>query len=394
MKQIIRLSTYLTALFLVASGGTTVRTAQAETLITMKRSAEPRPGAAVLLSDLAVITGDDAEKLSKTVILPRPASDGQSVGGEIDVQQVRTALDSAGVNWAKVTLHGSRTRLLVSDDARPATDGHAAPAGSAPSLDGRSAGPLGGPVAGTVNGAVSLTPSGVPQSLYDTGNGPTLREIVGQRLAAMYEVAVDDLRAEYDNTPAVKYLDLPIGEVAEVTVLPQASTGTTRIPLRIELRRRDGIIDYRTLAARVELKRTVAVVSAPIDRGELITEDLIRVETRWISPAADAPLSRDRIIGASAKRRIDTGRLVTRGDVQPPIVVQRGETVKVRIISGTIQMEMRAKALSTARDGESVTLQSEGSKKTFIAKMEGRLAIADIGSSSQQDRPEAGAGAK
>jgi flagella basal body P-ring formation protein FlgA len=191
----------------------------------------------------------------------------------------------------------------------------------------------------------------------------------------------------------VKYLDLPVGEVSEVTVLPQASTGTTRIPLRIELRRRDGVIDYRTLAAKVELKRTVAVVSAPIDRGELITEDLIRVESRWISPAADAPLSRDRIIGASAKRRIDTGRLVTRGDVQPPVVVQRGETIKVRIMSGTIQMEMRAKALSTARDGENVTLQSEGSKKTFVAKMEGRLAIADIGSSSQQS-PDTGAAGK
>lgn len=390
MKQISRLTTYFTALFLVTACATTVHTARAETLIVLKRSAEPRPGSAVLLSDLAIVTGDNAETLSKTVILPRPASDGQTQSGEVDVQQVRTALDSAGVNWAKVTLRGSRTRLLVSDDPKPATDGGSAPAGSALALNSRSS----APVSASVNGAVSLDSAGAPETFYDTGSGPTLREVVAQRLAAMYSVAVEDIRAEYDNTPAVKYLDLPIGEVAEVTVLPQASTGTTRIPLRIELRRRDGIIDYRTLAAKVELKRTVAVVSAPIDRGELITEDLIRVETRWISPAADAPLGRDRIIGASAKRRIDTGRLVTRGDVQPPVVVQRGETVKVRIMSGTIQMEMRAKALSTARDGENVTLQSEGSKKTFIAKMEGRLAIADIGSSSQPDRPEAGAGAK
>jgi len=390
MKQISRLTTYFTALFLVTACATTVHTARAETLIVLKRSAEPRPGSAVLLSDLAIVTGDNVETLSKTVILPRPASDGQTQSGEVDVQQVRTALDSAGVNWAKVTLRGSRTRLLVSDDPKPATDGGSAPAGSALALNSRSS----APVSASVNGAVSLDSAGAPETFYDTGSGPTLREVVAQRLAAMYSVAVEDIRAEYDNTPAVKYLDLPIGEVAEVTVLPQASTGTTRIPLRIELRRRDGIIDYRTLAAKVELKRTVAVVSAPIDRGELITEDLIRVETRWISPAADAPLGRDRIIGASAKRRIDTGRLVTRGDVQPPVVVQRGETVKVRIMSGTIQMEMRAKALSTARDGENVTLQSEGSKKTFIAKMEGRLAIADIGSSSQPDRPEAGAGAK
>jgi len=390
MKQISRLTTYFTALFLVTACATTVHTAQAETLIVLKRSAEPRPGSAVLLSDLAIVTGDNAETLSKTVILPRPASDGQTQSGEVDVQQVRTALDSTGVNWAKVTLRGSRTRLQVSDDPKPASDGGSAPAGSALAINSRSS----APVSATVNGAVSLDSAGAPETFYDTGSGPTLREVVAQRLAAMYSVAVEDIRAEYDNRPAVKYLDLPIGEVAEVTVLPQASTGTTRIPLRIELRRRDGIIDYRTLAAKVELKRTVAVVSAPIDRGELITEDLIRVETRWISPAADAPLGRDRIIGASAKRRIDTGRLVTRGDVQPPVVVQRGETVKVRIMSGTIQMEMRAKALSTARDGENVTLQSEGSKKTFIAKMEGRLAIADIGSSSQPDRPEAGAGAK
>jgi flagella basal body P-ring formation protein FlgA len=274
---------------------------------------------------------------------------------------------------------------MVVDDPKPSADSASTQADSAQPANSSPA---------SLNAPVSLGGSGVPEAMYNTGYGPTLREIVAERLASMYSVQVDELRVEYDTTPAVKYLDLPIGEVADVAVLPQASTGTTRIPLRVELRRRDGVIDYRTLAAKVELKRTVAVVSAPIDRGELITEDLVRVETRWISPAADAPLARDRVIGASAKRRIETGRLVTRGDVQPPVVVQRGDTVKVRILSGTIQIELRAKALSSARDGESVTLQSEGSKKTFVARMEGRQAIADIGSSSSADRPEPSLAAK
>ena len=389
MKQISRLSKYLATLSLVAACGVNFQSVGAETLITLKRSAEPKPGAALLLSDLAIVTGDDAEKLSKTIILPRPASDLQAASGEVDVQQVRTALDSAGVNWARITLHGSRTRLIIPDELKASADTGSGHADIAHTIDNRGSSQI---LATTsVNGAASLASAAASDSLFVGGYGPTLREVVARRLAEMYAVSVNEIRAEYDNTPAVKYLDLPIGEVAEVTVLPQASTGTTRIPLRIELRRRDGVIDYRTLAAKVELKRTVAVVSAPIDRGELITEDLIRAETRWISPAADAPLSRDRIIGASAKRRIDTGRLVTRGDVQPPVVVQRGDTVRVRIMSGTIQMEMRAKALSTARDGENVTLQSEGSKKTFVAKMEGRMAIADIGSGGQQSLDTAAA---
>jgi len=40
---------------------------------------------------------------------------------------------------------------------------------------------------------------------------------------------------------------------------------------------------------------------------------------------------------------------------------------------------IKAKAMSTARDGETVTLQSLGSKQTFVAIMEGRRATVDFG---------------
>lgn len=347
--------------------------ALAETFISLNRTAEVRAGTPVTLAQVATVTGDDAAAIGKLVILDAPGRDNL----ELDTDQLRAALSKHKVNWASTSLRGSRLKLTVTSAGEAKT-----PAG----------GPTGGPAgsfasphaSGAVNAALSLqTPEaagspaaggGAASSVY----GLTLRDLVAERLAAIHSVDIDSIRVDYDTTPAVKYLDVPIGDVADASVVPQAAPGTTRMPLRVELRRRDGTVDFRVLAARIELRKTVTVAASPIDRGEMITEDLVRVETRWVSPAGDAPLSMERVIGASAKRRIETGRLVTRGDVQPPIVVQRGDTVWVLVRSGTFEIRTKAKAMSQARDGESVTMQAEGSKRTFVARMEGRLAIAEL----------------
>jgi len=335
--------------------------ALAETLVSLNRTAEVRVGIPVTLAQVATVTGDDAATIGKLVILETPGRETT----ELDTDQLRAALNKHKVNWATTSLRGSRLKLTVTSGDEAKTP---------------AAGTMAGSSANTVNAAATLQAPAATGSAAtaDPFSGVTLRDLVAERLAVIHGVELDAIRIDYDTTPAVKHLDLPIGDVTDSSVVPQAAPGTTRMPLRVELRRRDGTVDFRVLAARIELRKIVTVAAAPIDRGEMITEDLVRVETRWVSPAGDAPLSMERVIGASAKRRIETGRLITRGDVQPPIVVQRGDTVWVLVRSGTIEVKTKAKAMSQARDGESVTMQAEGSKRTFVARMEGRLAIAEL----------------
>jgi flagella basal body P-ring formation protein FlgA len=351
----------LRAAFAAAGLALSAVPALAETFISLNRTAEVRAGAPVTLAQVATVTGDDAATIGKLVILETPGRETT----ELDTEQLRAALSKHKVNWAATSIRGSRLKLTV-------TSGDEANASAAGTLAGASG--------GAVNAAISLQSPDAAAASAAGGysSGPTLRDLVAERLAVIHGVELDGIRIDYDTTPAVKYLDLPIGDVTDSSVVPQAAPGTTRMPLRVELRRRDGSVDFRVLAARIELRKIVTVAAAPIDRGEMITEDLVRVETRWVSPAGDAPLSMERVIGASAKRRIETGRLVTRGDVQPPIVVQRGDTVWVLVRSGTFEIKTKAKAMSQARDGESVTMQAEGSKRTFVARMEGRLAVAEL----------------
>ncbi len=351
----------LRAAFAAAGLALSAVPALAETFISLNRTAEVRAGAPVTLAQVATVTGDDAATIGKLIILETPGRETT----ELDTEQLRAALSKHKVNWAATSIRGSRLKLTV-------TSGDEANASAAGTLAGASG--------GAVNAAISLQSPDAAAASAAGGysSGPTLRDLVAERLAVIHGVELDGIRIDYDTTPAVKYLDLPIGDVTDSSVVPQAAPGTTRMPLRVELRRRDGSVDFRVLAARIELRKIVTVAAAPIDRGEMITEDLVRVETRWVSPAGDAPLSMERVIGASAKRRIETGRLVTRGDVQPPIVVQRGDTVWVLVRSGTFEIKTKAKAMSQARDGESVTMQAEGSKRTFVARMEGRLAVAEL----------------
>ncbi len=143
--------------------------AQGQTTIAMKSSATVDFAAAVRLSQIAELTGPDAEKLGAVVIVPAPTASGNSVPGSmtIDPAMVRRGLDASSVNWAKISLSGvpckatqgrRQTEPVVKGTPRPAKQVHE-------------------PV--------------------EVGGTATTRTLIAIRLAALYGVPVEDLRLKF-----------------------------------------------------------------------------------------------------------------------------------------------------------------------------------------------------
>ena len=381
----------LAAMFLLG-GASVCRASQAPTTsittVEMLREVRLGPGA-IRLGDIATVTGANADAIAGLVLVTAAERAGSNSSAKsadeasgqpilpdsaaqhvVELQAVRDVLAANRVNPARLTVSGAKTVVLIGAASAPN-----------PLIAPPSAAPVSTPPSVAINAALTVSDEVISSEIAyaATPDRPTLRSVVLRELATMYNAAAQDLRMEFENTPSARHLDLPLPELAEASIVPQAAPGATRLPLRAEIRRQDGSVDVRLLTVRVEMRRSVAVATGPIERGELISEESLRTEVRWVNPASEAPLSVSRTIGSAAKRRIDAGRMVTRADVQPPVVVQRGDTIWVQARQGTVGLMIKAKAMSTARDGETVTLQSLGSKQTFVAIMEGRRATVDFG---------------
>ncbi|MCE2967627.1 MAG: flagellar basal body P-ring formation chaperone FlgA [Phycisphaerales bacterium] len=329
--------------------------ADGQTSITVRDSHVISDAAGPLtLGQIADIRGANRERLAGVVVLERSALRSGD-GVTITLEDVRRAIDewdasgreggAARVNWGRVMLAGSACSVRMmetqvrQDERKPR-----------PAL--RDERPVG----------------------IDVAGADTLRRRIGLRLAAMYEVDPSDVRvrlmaAAPDQSAA---LDQACRPDVRVEVQPEGGASAGRVPLRVDVYRDDRLLSTHRYTADIEIRRAVAVLNMAVERDAGIDASMVSTQERWVSPMSAEALRPEEMRGLIARRRLDAGSMITRGDVQTPIVVRRGDFVTVHTVSGPFVIKARARALSSARDGEVVTLQVEGSKKTFNARMSGR----------------------
>jgi flagella basal body P-ring formation protein FlgA len=115
----------------------------------------------------------------------------------------------------------------------------------------------------------------------------------------------------------------------------------------------------------------VALSAGAKRRGEVLRSEDIAAETRWVAPGVET-CAPERVIGAAVRNRLAPGEVITEADLAPPVVVEKGDQVMVRCVAGGVAVAMRARALSDAKDGGLVQLQSvDRPGSTFEARMDG-----------------------
>ena len=119
-------------------------------------------------------------------------------------------------------------------------------------------------------------------------------------------------------------------------------------------------------------ERDHVVAAAPIQAGQTLSQDQVRVERVQSFPFAQAtPAALTDIIGQTARIALHPGQVLTRSHVKPPMDVKRGDTVRATVISAGTRIQFSAQAKSAGRAGEWVLVQNPMTKKNFRARVEG-----------------------
>ncbi len=126
------------------------------------------------------------------------------------------------------------------------------------------------------------------------------------------------------------------------------------------------------VAGRLRRLAAVPVPRRVIPAGTRITAELLRPS--WLPAAALPPeviRQESALVGQEAYRRLLAGRPVRRGEVGPPRLVRRGETVTVVYRRGALELMLTARALEDGALGQVVRLVNPDSRRTLRARVVG-----------------------
>lgn len=296
--------------------------------------------------DVASLDGPDASSLGDLVVVDaasRKASGGASAKETVSTDDLRAAFDRAGVNLGRIRLGGS-TCTIRSATPQPAS----------PSADPKS------------------SPKDRPApEVVDVSSQPTVRVLIARRLAALYSVEPSDLRLRFIPTSPEdeSLLTVRTDDGRRFEVSPGGSSLSGRLGARVEIYSGDRLVLSRAIGIEALVRREACIATASVARGDVVTDADIEVESRWIAPSTDAPPVRTAVVGQSARRRIEPGRVIGPDDIRPAIMVERGDEVSVHTLSGGIVLKSKARATEQGREGDMIDVRREGSKKSFLARV-------------------------
>lgn len=319
----------------------------------------PADATHVRLSDIAILTGADAEAHAQLLIaeLRDPTA-----AVEIPLREVRQRLDEAGVHWGRVSLSGRSVTV------RPRRSGAASP-------------PL--PMSSAaVQGATIARPEAEPKSQHQlasdlVGKG-TLRSMFAAFIAHGLNIAPSDLQLSFDERHAA-FLDASPGE-RRFEIEPVNNLRSSRIDLTVRVWV-DGLIDHRRTFSVSPLVRTpVVIVNEEIRRDAPISEAALRTEHRWLSPnSAGLVHSFTEAAGRHALVRLREGELLRETHLRRETLIRRGEHVLVRCVVGSAVISLQAEARADGSEGDVIEFRKVGERDTFLATVTGRNeAILDL----------------
>lgn len=347
-----RVAPLILLLALLASG------AHAGDTITLRRSATVEPGAPVRLADIADLQGRLAESLARTVVAEDPALLPLEADRtrRLDIDLVRRALERDGtINWSLLTLRGSAVRLALPEPAgRPRAD---------------------------------LAAPKPPPAREDAPETPitpgTIRALAHGVLLSILRVEPEDLRVRWPD----RHHDLLEEAVDGRNIHIQPLGRSPRIPLSIIIYDGDRIVRTEHLRADLAVRRSVHLVARAVPRGTSLSQGDFTTRTMWLEPESD-PASE--VLGQMTTRRLEPGSVIARTDIEPPLVVQRGESIALHCVAGAVALKARARALESARDGEVLRVEMTGTGEKVMARMSGRgRAVLVVPSAADDQRKDA-----
>ncbi len=301
--------------------------------IQLKEAVRVAEGTPITLGLIAELSGDEAQRLAHKSFTPIQDAQGHA---SVSSRDIREALTKSGVNWARLSLRGGPTTIVF----QPRPDAPA-PAASPPAPE--------------------------PTTPHARPTGPTLRDAVARQIAQLFNTQPADLRLTFDQRDADLLRTPTAGRIVDIQPI-----GTSeRLPLRVTIYQGQQIVLTEAIRVEVLTRRTTAVARRTIARSQRLTIDDITPAEQWLPPADDAATPADALASAT-RGRIEAGATIRAADLEPPVLIERGDRVALHTIVGSIVIRSEARARHDARDGETIELETlDSSRKRLIATVSG-----------------------
>lgn len=313
-------------------------TAAAQDAVRLRHLAVVDTGAPITLAMIADLSGPGAQALGDLVIIESPENElaGGTLAAHIDVQRVRSALKASDrCDFSALLLSGSVCEVRPEGLAASRRD------------------------------STSDTPRVLPR-LAGTIPLTTVKGHVAAAIARSLDARPDDVRLTFDPRDARLLATTAVGRTVDASPTGRSDD----MPVRITVYERDRIVLSETVRVSVSVRRSVCVLDATKRRGEAITEADFTIERRWLRPMEE-PVSSADAIGRAMATTIKAGKPLMREHAEQPIVVKKGDLVTVHSVSGGIVVQMTARALADARDGEIIEFEHMRGRGVFLARMNG-----------------------
>ena len=321
--------------------------------------------AVVRLGDVADVVAADrqlARQLAATPLMPAPAPETERY---LRQREVADMLEASGIDLSQVHFAGAeRVSVGAKSCVQQAAYEEAADDVHASATKRRQA---------AVN--VRKTEEGIVTRL-DENEVAALQEAV-TRVIADYVKA--KTASESTRRVECELTDRQAIQLAAATTAPICGGGSAPWSGRQKFE-----LAFTTAAgpARITINADVAALPIPVvfvtravERGEIITA--ADVELRIIEESEKTTGSRivvdavEKAVGMQARQAIRPGEILIKEQLQPPIVVKRGELITVGSQAGGIRVRTSAKALQDGATGELIQVESVVGKQKFDARVVG-----------------------
>lgn len=199
----------------------------------------------------------------------------------------------------------------------------------------------------------------------------TVRGAIAKHLTSELGVSPDHIRLTFEDRDRVT---LRIDTASRrLTVRPTTSTNAARVVFEVHAFDAEGGLVSRTrLRVDVDLRSRSLRALRRIERGEVVSPDFFEPTETWSPPGGDEPIDAEaEVDGWIAARRIDEGDVLTTDHIAPPVLIERGDIVRVFAHSGGFTVQLKARALEDGGPGDAIALKLDNADAPFIARVDG-----------------------
>lgn len=211
-----------------------------------------------------------------------------------------------------------------------------------------------------------------------------------------YQVISGDLILEVarsyilSHTPWDEY-DIKVGFKREMADIPAYLNG--KVELKVEQTGDPGLADVNLLKVRIDIAGVeyarinvgpyisinlpIVVASHDIERGNMIGEEDLAIETRDLTgKRLNKPLiDTAEAIGLEAKQKIKDGDPVLSRHLVKPLLVERGKDVTAIVYATGVQVTLIGQALDNGRMGDTVRVKNRATGKIITGEVIGHRLV-------------------